>query len=72
MILLISRVPLPSFRARSSPSSRRAMAASVKAAAAAKDVYALDFDGVMCDSVGESSLSAWKSAEKLWPDVFTR
>lgn len=27
--------------------------------AAAKDVWALDFDGVVADSVGESSLSAW-------------
>ena len=24
----------------------------------------------MCDSVGESSLSAWKHGEELWPDVF--
>ena len=24
------------------------------------DVWALDFDGVACDSCGESSLSAWK------------
>jgi hypothetical protein len=23
------------------------------------DVFALDFDGVVCDSVGESALSAW-------------
>ena len=28
--------------------------------AAAKRVIALDFDGVVCDSVGESSLSAFK------------
>lgn len=33
---------------------------------------ALDFDGVLCDSVGESSLSAWKAAEKLWPEIFTK
>lgn len=26
----------------------------------------------MCDSVGESSLSAWKAAEKLWPEIFTQ
>ncbi len=30
------------------------------AASAAPDVWALDFDGVACDSVGESSLSAFK------------
>lgn len=28
--------------------------------ARAKNVWALDFDGVVCDSCGESSLSAWK------------
>lgn len=25
-----------------------------------REVWALDFDGVVCDSCGESSLSAWK------------
>ena len=25
-----------------------------------KAVWAFDFDGVVCDSVGESSLAAWK------------
>eukprot|EP00241_Pyramimonas_parkeae_P012464 CAMPEP_0114246426 /NCGR_PEP_ID=MMETSP0058-20121206/12454_1 /TAXON_ID=36894 /ORGANISM="Pyramimonas parkeae, CCMP726" /LENGTH=264 /DNA_ID=CAMNT_0001359607 /DNA_START=239 /DNA_END=1033 /DNA_ORIENTATION=+ len=38
--------------------------------AAQKSLLALDFDGVLCDSCGESSLSAWKAAEKLWPEVF--
>ena len=33
-------------------------------------LFALDFDGVVCDSVGESSLSAWKHGVELWPDVF--
>jgi len=36
-----------------------------------KNVWALDFDGVVCDSCGESALSAWKAATELWPDVFT-
>ena len=27
---------------------------------AAKSLWALDFDGVACDSVGESSQSAWQ------------
>ena len=36
----------------------------------AKALWALDFDGVVCDSVGESSLSAWKAATALWPDIF--
>eukprot|EP01026_Neomeris_dumetosa_P022933 TRINITY_DN19771_c1_g1_i1.p1 TRINITY_DN19771_c1_g1~~TRINITY_DN19771_c1_g1_i1.p1 ORF type:complete len:273 (-),score=64.72 TRINITY_DN19771_c1_g1_i1:261-1079(-) len=31
---------------------------------------ALDFDGVVVDSVGESSLSAWKASEQLWPQIF--
>ena len=38
--------------------------------ARAKALWALDFDGVVCDSVGESSLSAWKAATALWPQVF--
>jgi hypothetical protein len=33
-------------------------------------VWAFDFDGVVCDSVGESSLSAWRAAAVQWPDVF--
>jgi phosphoglycolate phosphatase-like HAD superfamily hydrolase len=35
-----------------------------------KNVWALDFDGVVCDSCGESSLSAWKAATELWPEIF--
>ena len=50
-----------------------------------EELWALDFDGVICDSCGESSLSAWKvlcshslyfncqssdqAAAKLWPEV---
>ncbi|KAL6871575.1 hypothetical protein ACP4OV_014404 [Aristida adscensionis] len=34
------------------------------------DLYALDFDGVLCDSCGESSLSAVKAAKIRWPWVF--
>ncbi|KAM0825080.1 hypothetical protein ACQ4PT_069795 [Festuca glaucescens] len=33
-------------------------------------LYALDFDGVLCDSCGESSLSAVKAAKVRWPWVF--
>ncbi|CAA6662602.1 unnamed protein product [Spirodela intermedia] len=36
----------------------------------AGDLYALDFDGVLCDSCGESSLSALKAAKVRWPDLF--
>ena len=35
-----------------------------------KRVIALDFDGVVCDSVGESSLSAFRAAQAQWPEVF--
>ncbi|KAG2725286.1 hypothetical protein I3760_01G058700 [Carya illinoinensis] len=34
------------------------------------DLYALDFDGVLCDSCGESSLSAVKAAKVKWPTLF--
>ncbi|PKA66423.1 hypothetical protein AXF42_Ash007121 [Apostasia shenzhenica] len=34
------------------------------------DLYALDFDGVLCDSCGESSLSALKAAKIRWPTIF--
>ena len=37
---------------------------------AAKQLWALDFDGVICDSCGESSLSAWKAATLQWPSIF--
>ncbi|WIA23028.1 hypothetical protein OEZ86_009943 [Tetradesmus obliquus] len=39
-------------------------------ASAGKRVVALDFDGVVCDSVGESSLSAFKAAAIQWPEIF--
>lgn len=34
-------------------------------------VYALDFDGVLCDSVTESSQTALRAAEKIWPHLRT-
>lgn len=34
-------------------------------------VYALDFDGVLCDSVTESSQTALRAAERLWPHLKT-
>mmetsp|Transcript_33385 Transcript_33385/g.79148 ORF Transcript_33385/g.79148 Transcript_33385/m.79148 type:complete len:339 (-) Transcript_33385:163-1179(-) len=34
-------------------------------------VWALDFDGMLCDSVGESAQTAWKAATKLWPGIFS-
>lgn len=32
-------------------------------------LYALDFDGVICDSAIETALSGWKAAHQLWPDM---
>lgn len=32
-------------------------------------VYALDFDGVICDSVGESSETGILAAKSLWPNL---
>ncbi|KAM6601113.1 hypothetical protein CsatA_020722 [Cannabis sativa] len=34
------------------------------------DLYALDFDGVLCDSCGETALSAVKAAKVRWPGLF--
>lgn len=36
------------------------------------DLYALDFDGVLCDSCGESSLSAVKVLSKYLSNVCLR
>ena len=33
-------------------------------------VLALDFDGVICDSVRETAISGWKAAHSLWPEDF--
>jgi hypothetical protein len=40
--------------------AKSAMPRPAVSEAAAKRIIALDFDGVICDSVGESSLSAFK------------
>jgi phosphoglycolate phosphatase-like HAD superfamily hydrolase len=32
------------------------------------DVFALDFDGVLCDSAGEGAVSAWRAGGKIWPE----
>lgn len=34
-------------------------------------IYALDFDGVICDSVLETGIAAWKAASQLWDDFDT-
>lgn len=32
-------------------------------------IYALDFDGVICDSAWETGMAGWKTAEQLWPSL---
>ncbi|QWF70777.1 HAD family hydrolase [Methylomonas paludis] len=32
-------------------------------------IYALDFDGVICDSAIETGISGWKAATQIWPDM---
>jgi len=32
-------------------------------------IYALDFDGVICDSAIETAITGWKVATQLWPDM---
>jgi phosphoglycolate phosphatase-like HAD superfamily hydrolase len=34
-------------------------------------LYALDFDGVICDSAIETGMTGWKVASQLWPDMPT-
>jgi len=34
-------------------------------------LYALDFDGVICDSAIETGITGWKVACQLWPDMPT-
>ncbi|MCX4189784.1 HAD family hydrolase [Methylophaga sp. OBS3] len=34
-----------------------------------KTLYALDFDGVICDSAQETGLSAWLAAQEIWPSL---
>lgn len=34
-------------------------------------IYALDFDGVLCDSAVETGITGWKAASRLWDDMQT-
>ncbi|RKZ96048.1 MAG: HAD family hydrolase [Gammaproteobacteria bacterium] len=36
---------------------------------AKKKLYALDFDGVICDSAVETGITGWKVATQLWQDM---
>jgi len=38
-------------------------------ASSSSNIFALDFDGVLCDSESELTRSAWRAACELWPDV---
>ena len=38
--------------------------------APSKVIYALDFDGVICDSVKETAIAGWMGAHALWPKLF--
>ncbi|HAK59340.1 MAG TPA: haloacid dehalogenase [Nitrospiraceae bacterium] len=33
-----------------------------------QNVFAIDFDGVLCDSAGEAGTTAWRAGGRLWPD----
>lgn len=35
----------------------------------AKPIYALDFDGVLCDSALETAVSGWQASRSLWPEM---
>jgi phosphoglycolate phosphatase-like HAD superfamily hydrolase len=32
-------------------------------------IYALDFDGVICDSAVETAITGWLAAQSIWPDM---
>ncbi len=32
-------------------------------------LYALDFDGVICDSAVETAITGWKAAGQIWNDM---
>ena len=32
-------------------------------------IYALDFDGVICDSAIETAITGWKAASGIWQDM---
>ncbi|EFJ08909.1 hypothetical protein SELMODRAFT_130886 [Selaginella moellendorffii] len=38
----------------------------------AEHLYALDFDGVLCDSCGEASIAGLEAAKQRWPEHFKR
>lgn len=64
---------LVSRRVPNSPGSRSARVALCRAsgnADQASSCLCLDFDGVVCNSAGESSVSAWLASERYWPEAY--
>mmetsp|Transcript_40753 Transcript_40753/g.68249 ORF Transcript_40753/g.68249 Transcript_40753/m.68249 type:complete len:338 (+) Transcript_40753:127-1140(+) len=57
-------------RRKTSHASRVTTRAAVTNMSTSRSLLALDFDGVICDSCPESSLSGWKASVDLWPEVF--
>jgi len=55
---------LPLFQCQQHQSSNRAVSTMANSK---PDLWALDFDGVVCDSCGESALSAWKVRKASCP-----
>jgi len=49
-----------SFAHRDPRALRSSIIISAQSQGMSKDLWALDFDGVVCNSVGESSQSAWQ------------
>lgn len=43
------------------------MSSCTATAQATSDVFALDFDGVICDSAAEGAVTSWRAGQKLWP-----
>ena len=84
-VVFSARVAPPRGGPRQRPDSRRPMGFSPARATvrsplappprssppARRRFLALDFDGVVCDSEPESSISGWKHGVELWPDVFS-
>lgn len=58
----------PSSSSASRTRTRTVMTASSKSAS---DVWAFDFDGVVCDSVGESAISAWEVRKEKRPSCLS-
>ena len=47
----------------------RAVGAGAGMAGGGRCLWALDFDGVLCNSEPESSASAWRAGLERWPEV---